>query len=85
MTKAIHTAADRLLATIEFAMSDASDIILVSKEGQKFSVNENVAKANSPYFEAVLESKMLESGIVYIHNSKIVRSYYLCIIPQTLL
>jgi hypothetical protein len=52
-----------LVSIIEAAISSTDEaIILVSKEGKRFSVNLQVAKASSPYFEALVNSEMMESG-----------------------
>jgi hypothetical protein len=51
------------VSIIEAAISSTDEaIILVSKEGKRFSVNLEVAKASSPYFEALVNSEMVESG-----------------------
>jgi hypothetical protein len=51
-----------MVSIIETAMSETKEVVLVSKEGRKFSVSQEVAKQSSPYFEAVLENQMLEAG-----------------------
>jgi hypothetical protein len=37
-------------------------LVLVSSEGERFTVEERLAKASSPYFEALLSNDMQESG-----------------------
>jgi hypothetical protein len=52
-----------LFSTIQQGLPSVNEAVyLVSRDGEKFSVQEHVLKGSSDFFKATLENKMREAG-----------------------